>query len=121
MFNKLDTTILRVRDIIRSKEWYEDKLELTSLYFDEDEKLVVLDTGQNSSLTIWQIKRGEKFIPATSSGCYPIFSVDQAGETRKRLLEKGVKTGDLLEGNGVIYFHLFDPDDNLLEACQVHE
>ncbi len=121
MFKKLDTTVIRVSDIVEAKKWYEEKLELAPIYFDQDDKLVVLDAGQNSSLTIWQIKPGEQLIPATSISCYPIFSVDNAQEIRDRLLQKGVKTSNLIEGSGVIYFHIFDPDENMLEACQVHE
>jgi hypothetical protein len=121
MIKKLDTTILRVSDVYKSKKWYEEKMELTPQYFDEGEKLVVFDAGQNSSLTVWQIKPGEHLTPSTSSSCYPIFSVDSAQDTRDQLLKKGVKASELIRGNGVIYFHIFDPDENLLEACQVHE
>lgn len=41
MFKRLDTTILRGSNIFEAKKWYEEKLELTSAFFDEGEKLTV--------------------------------------------------------------------------------
>jgi uncharacterized protein YndB with AHSA1/START domain len=46
----IDTLIMRVSDINLSKEWYQDKLQLTSVWDDPDNKLVVLDTGSPVSL-----------------------------------------------------------------------
>lgn len=121
MFSRLDTIILRVGNIFEAKKWYEEKLELTSSFFDEEEKLAVLNVDENSSLTIWEIKADEKLVPATSSGCYPIFSVEDAAKAHGQLAKKGVKVGELTDGGGVIFFQFADPDGNTLEACQVLE
>lgn len=121
MFKKLDTTILRVRNIEEAKMWYKENVRMPAIYFDPEEKLAVLDAGEESSLTLWQIKPGDKLMLSAENGCYPIFTVEHAQKTRKILAENGVRTGDLIQGNGVVYFHFFDLDGNMLEACQVHE
>ncbi|HEX6982385.1 MAG TPA: VOC family protein [Balneolaceae bacterium] len=87
----------------------------------KEEKLVVLSISNDSSLTIRQIKSNEKLVPATVSGCYPIFSVEDAQKTHDQLAKKGVKVDELMEGDGVIFFRFFDPDGNVLEACEVLE
>jgi hypothetical protein len=56
IFERLDTTIVRVSDILSAKKWYEEVLELKQIFFDENEKLAVYNTGDNLSFTIWQIK-----------------------------------------------------------------
>lgn len=38
MFKRLDTTILRVSNILEAKKWHEEKLGLTSSFFDERRK-----------------------------------------------------------------------------------
>lgn len=121
MFQRLDTTLLRVSDIAESRRWYEEILGLSVLFTDSEEKLIVLDTSERTSLTLWQIKQGELLTPAVSSGCYPIFSVDNANAARQHLTDRGVKADELIHNNGVTYFRFTDPDGHTLEACQVHE
>jgi|GEM_PF-4828330 len=49
----IDTVILRVSDIEKSKKWYTQKLGLNAIHQDERLGLVVLDTFSPTSLTIW--------------------------------------------------------------------
>jgi catechol 2,3-dioxygenase-like lactoylglutathione lyase family enzyme len=49
---------------------------------------------------------------------YPIFRTPDAPALREALLERGIETGELIQDDHVRYFVFYDPDGNLLEACQ---
>jgi catechol 2,3-dioxygenase-like lactoylglutathione lyase family enzyme len=115
----IDTIIIRVSDIEISKKWYQEKLDLKPIYDEPKLKLVVLDTGGPTSLTLWQTEKAIQNNPDTSS--YPIFRTLDANSANQELKEKGIKAGDVIDDGFVNYFHFFDPDGNILEACQVHE
>ncbi|MBA4251267.1 MAG: glyoxalase/bleomycin resistance/extradiol dioxygenase family protein [Chlorobiaceae bacterium] len=114
----IDTIIVRVSDIESSKKWYEEKLKLTPIWDDSNIKLVVFDTGSPTSLTIWQTDKLIENNKETSS--YPIFRTFDAQIARQELQEKGVNVGEVINDNFVKYFFFYDPDGNVLEACQVH-
>lgn len=115
----IDTIIIRVSDIEISKKWYQEKLDLKPIYDEPKLKLVVLDTGGPTSLTLWQTEKAIQNNPDTSS--YPIFRTLDANSANQELKEKGIKVEDVIDDGFVNYFHFFDPDGNILEACQVHE
>lgn len=114
----IDTVILRVRDIALSKAWYADKLRFTPVYDDPIHKLVVLDTAGPTSLTIWQTD-GE-VVSSREGSAYPIFRTPDAGEAHRALSGAGVRTDAVITDHVVTYFRFYDPDGNVLEACQVH-
>jgi len=120
VFRGLDTVLLRVRDIDLAKAWYQEKLGFPEPYFDPTERLAVFDLGGTTSLTLWELKPGQAFAPADDSKPFPIFSVVDARQTRNILRDRGVIVGEVIEGDGVVYFTFRDLDGNLLEACQVH-
>ncbi len=115
----IDTIIVRVSDIELSKKWYQDQLELESIWDDPKLKLVVLNTNGPTSLTLWQTSENHTINRETAS--YPIFKTLDATILREELKSRGVETGDLIQDDYVKYFFFFDPDGNVLEACQVHE
>ncbi len=115
----IDTIVIRVSDIEISKKWYQEKLELKPIYDEPKLKLVVLDAGSPTSLTLWQTEKAINNNPDTSS--YPIFRTLDAKSANQKLKEKGVKVGEVIDDDFVSYFRFFDPDNNILEACQVHE
>lgn len=118
IFNGIDTIILRVSDLRASKQWYEEKLGLTTLYADVDSGLVVLDTGGATSLTLYQTS--EPIANNAETASFPIFSTADAALTRHQLQQRGVETSELTVDKTVSFFMFYDPDGNLLEACQVH-
>jgi catechol 2,3-dioxygenase-like lactoylglutathione lyase family enzyme len=115
----IDTVIVRVSDIETSKKWYQEKLDLSPIWDDTNLKLVVFDTSSPTSLTIWQTEKVIKNDKDTAS--YPIFKTLNANTARKELQEKGVRVGEVIDDSFVKYFFFYDPDGNVLEACQVHE
>lgn len=115
----IDTVIIRVSDIIVSKKWYGEKLGLIPIWDDQNMKLVVMDTDGPTSITLWQTN--SEIINNKDTASYPIFRVIDADETRNELIKRGVNVTEIIEDNVVRYFQIFDPDGNVLEACQVHE
>ena len=115
----IDTVIIRVSDIEASKDWYQKKLGLLPVWDDPQMKLVVLDTNSATSLTLWQTKKKISIDQETAS--YPIFKTPDASALRDALIISGIQVGEIIQDEHVKYFFFYDPDGNILEACQVHE
>ncbi len=115
----IDTVIVRVNDIETSKKWYQQQLGLAVIWDAPDMKLVVLDTKGPTSLTLWQTAKKVSIDKDTAS--YPIFRTPDAAALRTELQQRGISTGEVIQDDYVRYFFFYDPDGNVLEACQVHE
>ncbi len=114
----IDTVIVRVQDIERSKKWYQEKLGLVAQWDDPKMKLVVLDTNSPTSLTLWQTS--EQISVQRDTASYPIFRTPDATALNEELRSRHIETSGIIEDEYVKYFFFFDPDGNVLEACQVH-
>jgi catechol 2,3-dioxygenase-like lactoylglutathione lyase family enzyme len=115
----IDTVIVRVSDIETSKKWYLEKLGLALLFEDANMKLVVLDTNGPTSLTLWQTDKVVSVNRHTVT--YPIFKTPDADALNKELSNREIEVGEIIQDAYVKYFFFYDPDGNVLEACQVHE
>jgi catechol 2,3-dioxygenase-like lactoylglutathione lyase family enzyme len=115
----LDTVLLRVHDLDAAAAWYETRLGLARTFSDPTERLVVLDVGGATSLTLWALKQGEAPASADAARPFPIFRVRDARAAWSKLRDRGVGVGELTAAGGVTSFRFRDPDGNVLEACQV--
>ena len=115
----IDTVIVRVSDIETSKDWYVKKLGLDLLFEDANMKLVVLNTNGPTSVTLWQTDGA--FSVNRNTASYPIFKTPDAAALKQELLNRGIEVGEIIQDDYVKYFLFYDPDGNILEACQVHE
>lgn len=115
----IDTVIVRVSNIESAREWYTTKLGLALLFEDAGTRLAVLDTGSPTSLTLWQTN--ETLAVNRNTASYPIFKTPDAHALRQELLNRGIEAEEIVEDAYVKYFFFYDPDGNILEACQVHE
>jgi catechol-2,3-dioxygenase len=116
-FTKIDTVIVRVRNLEEAQAWHEKKLGFRADYVDEKERLVVLNVGGETSLTIYELKPGEMMAPQ-STGSYPILYARDIQTAHKLLSERGVEVGSIEgEPGGTQWFGLKDRDGNLLEVC----
>jgi len=115
-FLRLDTIILRVKDIKKASHWYQQKLGFRATYSDDDEKLVVFDLQGTTSLTLWQLSDKEKLTPSST---YPIFLAEDIQAAHETLASQKVKTESITENAGVRWFRFYDPDGNRLDVCQV--
>ena len=115
----IDTVIIRVSDIEISKNWYHEKLGLLSVWDDPKMKLAVLDTNSATSLTLWQSEKKINIDQETAA--YPIFKTPDASALREVLMRSGIQVSEMIQDEHVKYFLFYDPDGNVLEACQVYE
>lgn len=113
----IDTVILRVSNIENAKNWYIEKLGFGLLYEDPASRLAVLDTYGPTSLTLWQTDYTLSVHRDTAN--YPILKTVQVEALRNELVHRGVETSEISYGDGVSFFQFFDPDGNVLEACQL--
>lgn len=118
-FLRIDTVIVRVRDLAHALPWYRALLAAEPLYFDGGEGLAVLPLG-NASLTLWQRGPGDTGRAAVGrAGTYPILAVADADAAHTFVGAHGGTPEPVGTGAGVRYFGFTDPDGNYLEACQV--
>ncbi len=119
LFEGIDTIIIRVKKIEKSKLWYKDKLEFKTIWEDIKLKLVVLDTGGKTSLTIWQTDK--EIIVDKETSAYPIFGVKDANLIKEKLTINEVKVDNIITDDHTKYFRFYDPDGNIFEVCEVVE
>lgn len=115
----IDTVIVRISDYENSTTWYLQKLGLKIIFEDRDMKLMVLYTKGPTSLTLWYTPQQISINREQAS--YPIFRTPDAEALRKELVAREVEVGELIRDQYVQYFLFYDPEGNVLEACQVHE
>jgi catechol 2,3-dioxygenase-like lactoylglutathione lyase family enzyme len=118
-FTKVDTVIVRVPDLEKAMEWYEEKLGLQPGYVDlEKEKLAIFKTGGETSFTLYELKPGEEKPTGKVPASYPIFYARDINEARRHLELRGVKVGPVQGTPGQTqWFSFWDQDGNLIEAC----
>lgn len=116
LFEGIDTIILRVKNLEKSKLWYKDKLGFKIIWEDIKLKLVVLDTGGKTSLTIWQTDKEITVDKETSA--YPIFGVKDANLIKEILTNNEVKVDNIITDDHTKYFRFYDPDGNIFEVCE---
>ena len=117
LFQGIDTIIVRVSDIQLSKEWHLEKLGLKIIWENPNMKLVVLDPHGPTSLTWWETDK--KIEQKQEIASYPIFRTQKAREAKQVLEQNGVRVGELQDDEAVRYFFFHDPDENILDACEV--
>lgn len=116
LFEGIDTIIMRVKNLEKSKLWYKDKLGFKIIWEDIKLKLVVLDTGGKTSLTIWQTDKEITVDKETSA--YPIFGVKDANLIKEILTNNEVKVDNIITDDHTKYFRFYDPDGNIFEVCE---
>ena len=119
LFTGLDTVLLRVRKLDEARAWYERTLGFSATYDDPNEGLVIFDLGGTTTLTLWQLKPGDRPPPPASATGFPIFGAADAKAAHAALKARGVEAGAIQEGPGVRYFGFLDPDGNRLEVCEL--
>lgn len=118
IFESLESIVLRVSNVHKASQWYEQKLGLKTRSFDDEEKLAVLETGSGTTLTLAQLKPEEFAPPFHFCGTYPLFRCHDARTCLETLLAQNVHTDVLHEDELSRRFSFYDPDGNRIEVIE---
>ncbi len=117
LFARLDTVILRVRDLAAAKRWYGEKLGLDKVLF-ETPFIAVLDLGGPVSLTLEYPGPDVPLAHAAgSSTCYPIFFAQDIEAAHRTLTARDVRVSSIGADGALRYFSIEDLEGNLLRVC----
>lgn len=115
MFERIDTFCVRVKDIEKSSQWYEESLGLQVIFKGKGYRVLRVGNG-SVPLTI---EEGET--NPSSNQSYPILYSKEIEKTYKKLKEQNVRTSDIHHDEDNHYFDFFDPDHNKLQVCFFNE
>ena len=115
-------TVLRVRSVEHSVDWYRDKLGLEPLHVGEDgpDHPIASFTIAGAVVALWQLAPGETVdADEASTGTYIVAVMSDALEPfRERLLQCGVHVGDISYSANNEFFWFYDPDGNRFELSR---
>ena len=117
IFQGIDNITVRVANISWSKQWYQSKLGLKIVCEEPLKRLIVMDTGRATSIKLWQAE--DSILPVKNTTSYIIFHVPDVITSRTYLINCGIRAEEIIESDYVKYFFFYDPDGNVLEACEV--
>lgn len=117
LFSRIDTVIIRVKNIKKARKWYEEVLELSATYVGEDDHRMVIFKLGETPLTLYEIDASEVMPAKRFSTTYPILFVNNIEEAHEKLKSRRVAVEELQDDGVVKFFGFRDPDGNRLEAC----
>jgi catechol 2,3-dioxygenase-like lactoylglutathione lyase family enzyme len=115
---ELYTTILRVRNLEQSLEWYCRIFGLQPDLKDNQYRLAVLKGGTGQTIALRESPADHKITPSGLNSAYVVFMTPDADETHDRLAGQGEKVGSVQDHPGVRLFWLYDPDGHPLCVLQ---
>lgn len=121
IFNRLDTLIVRVKNIEASKKWYIENLNFFPVYSDDESKITVFDLAGTTTLTLWQLEEDESAGTINQGNTYAVFNCDDAEQVFKSLKKKGVTVDNFAASEDVSLFNFYDPDGNKFEVIEIKE
>ncbi|BCJ87046.1 VOC family protein [Effusibacillus dendaii] len=118
-FKRIDTVLLRVKNIKKACRWYQEVLGLEAAYIGEDDhRIAVFKIGEGETpLTLYELHSDEVMPARRFSTTYPILFAENPETLYETLKNKGVEVEELEDDGRVTYFGFRDPDGNRLEVC----
>ncbi|MFC4401620.1 VOC family protein [Gracilibacillus xinjiangensis] len=107
-----------VTNLKKSIEWYEENLELQRISDWEDGIGFCLSSGstQLALVKVESTQSTEFIIEGSKKNSYYNFFVDDIGIAHAKLSNKGVKTSEIKDYDGMKCFDFFDLDNNLFSV-----
>lgn len=121
IFSRLDTLIIRVKNIEESKNWYIENLGFFPVYSDDESKITVFDMAGTTTLTLWQLEEEGSGGTKSPGNTYAVFNCENAEQVFKSLQKKGVAVDNFAASEDVSLFNFYDPDGNKFEAIEIKE
>jgi len=120
-FARIDTIVIRVRDVETAAAWYSQVLGAREVFADRAERLVVLGLPGETSITLWQLKAGEELQQGPVPAAFPILASSDAASDREALEALGVDVAPMVEAEHMRFFACKDLDGNHMEVCEVRQ
>jgi catechol 2,3-dioxygenase-like lactoylglutathione lyase family enzyme len=115
-------TIVRVRDVAASVEWYRDKLGLEPMHVGADgpDHPIAAYAIAGSIVSLWQLPPGEARTPQDNDRNTYVVAVMQGDlETARRvLIERGVDVGEIRRSENNEFVWFYDIDGNRWELSR---
>jgi catechol 2,3-dioxygenase-like lactoylglutathione lyase family enzyme len=115
-------TVLRVRSVEESVGWYRDKLGLEPIHVGEDgpDHPIASFMIAGAVVALWQLAPGETVDPdQVDIGTYVVAVMrDGLQPFRERLLQRGVRVGNISYSTNNEYLWFYDPDGNRFELSR---
>jgi catechol 2,3-dioxygenase-like lactoylglutathione lyase family enzyme len=121
IFNRLDTIIVRVKNLEESKNWYIDNLSFFPVFSDDESKITVFDLAGTTTLTLWQFDENDTSNKVNQGNTYAVFNCDNAEQIFKSLKKKGVAVDNFTTSEDVSLFNFYDPDGNKFEVIEINQ
>ncbi|MBW0011686.1 VOC family protein [Mycobacterium sp.] len=109
-------TIMRVRDVAASIEWYRDNLGLDPVHVGADgaEHPFAVYSIAGSTVSLWQLPPGESRVREDNdrNSYVAVLMNGDLESPRRQLLSLGVKVGDIHRSANNEFVWFYDPDGN---------
>jgi catechol 2,3-dioxygenase-like lactoylglutathione lyase family enzyme len=115
---ELYTTIIRVRNLERSVEWYQNVLGLKQMTRDLHYRLVELAGEKGQRIALRELNDGKPVATGGLRSTYVVFMTPDVDEVHARLERQGHKVEPIQDHPGVRLFWLYDPDNHPLCILQ---
>jgi catechol 2,3-dioxygenase-like lactoylglutathione lyase family enzyme len=115
-------TVLRVRDVAASVEWYREKLGLEPIHVGDDgpEHPIAVYSIAGTTVSFWQLPPGQTRDRADNDrNSYVVAVMNEDLEpVRKTLIERGVVVDEVRRSAHNEFVWFYDPDGNRLELSR---
>ncbi len=108
---QLHTMLLRVKNLERSREWYEQKLGMTIFHEDRHYRVITLQGDSDNRITLWELSEGERLSETFNETAYAVFNTPDTNADHRILAARGVEVTEPDDTVlGVRFFWITDPD-----------
>lgn len=114
-------TVLRVRSVAASVEWYRDKLGLEPIHVGRDGPAhpIASFAIAGSVVSLWQLPPDTATVSAPDTSSYVVVVMDgDLSAARNLLVERGVEVGELRRSEYHQFFWFDDIDGNRFELSR---
>jgi catechol 2,3-dioxygenase-like lactoylglutathione lyase family enzyme len=116
------STVLRVRDVAASVDWYREKLGLEPVHVGDDgpEHPIAVYTIAGATVSLWQLPEGRARVRLDNDANTYVVVVTEADleEVRRTLAGRGVEVGEVRKSANNKFFWFHDLDDNRFEVSR---
>ncbi len=110
---KLHATMMRVKNLDISRDWYETKLEMRVEYQDSPYRMLNMISPSGARIALWELREGEEPTTTAPTTAYVVFLSSDARADHRTLVARGVEATEPQDtGLGLRFFWITDPDQH---------